>query len=174
MEKAERIFLWTHLVLSSKHDRILAGKILVDLKSCVDEFPAELERYSRELVYDRIHSTWQQGQRSETACALILATLTTVELLMTDLLMYWSVLVATDLDINERNFYENVKVGTLEREHLKKMYETSKILKHACKDMFSIKSSHTKKWSIPMNTEWWLLAIAAYTIFVYPSRFRLS
>jgi hypothetical protein len=67
VDKADGAFLWAQLVVDTLQERLRAGRSLEDLRSCVVEFPGELQEYFRKLVYERIHSTWRT---SDTAIML--------------------------------------------------------------------------------------------------------
>ena len=143
--RAEGVFMWTYLVLSSMRERLLAGQDLAHLWSCLDEFPGELEKYLRELVYDRISPTWRQGRLSKTACALKLATLPS-EYGFRPALGYWLALVCSDFDIRQTNFYKQLQVQFVDEQKSVKMFtETKGILQQACKDILRIYSDNTGK-----------------------------
>ena len=135
LHKADGVFIWARLVCSSMCDRLLAGKDLSDLRRCLDEFPGELEQYLRKLVYDRINSTWLQGQRSETAMALKLATIMQ-SYKDKGIALYWLILICTDHDISQRDFYKVLRVRCVEGEDSIVMHDnTKRILDQACKDI---------------------------------------
>ena len=135
LDKADGVFIWAHLVVSSMCDRLLAGANLPELEHCLDEFPAELEEYLHRLVYDRIGSTWRQGQYSETAIALKLATFLQSHV-SKDMVLYWLALACTDCNIIERDFYKTLRVQSIEPEDSITIYKKTKgILNQACKDI---------------------------------------
>lgn len=70
---ADGIFLWVYLAVSALKERLRAGGNFQQLRSCLMDFPKDLEHYFMEMIYKRISATWREG--TETACVLKLATL---------------------------------------------------------------------------------------------------
>ncbi|KAI9659585.1 MAG: hypothetical protein M1821_001844, partial [Bathelium mastoideum] len=140
VDKARGVFLWTHLVLSSMHDRLLAGIGLEGLQQCLHEFPSDLEQYIRNLVWDRINPTWLKGRRSETACALKLLMMNTFDdnYHTEVLLSHWLVLLSKDCDISRRDFYKQIRVQCIDENLSHMCSKTLQILKQACKDILQI------------------------------------
>ncbi|KAI9704572.1 MAG: hypothetical protein M1820_005485 [Bogoriella megaspora] len=144
VDKAEGVFLWTHLVLSSMHDRLLAGIGLEGLRQCLREFPSDLEQYIRNLVWNRINQTWLKGRPSETACALKLSMRINDDYgyfrdsTLLVLLSYWLVLISKDCDIGRRDFYKQIRVKCIEENISQICSEIVRMLKQACKDILKI------------------------------------
>ncbi|KAF2237239.1 hypothetical protein EV356DRAFT_496816 [Viridothelium virens] len=138
VDKAEGVFLWTHLVLSSMHDRMLAGIDPDGLRQCLREFPSDLEEYIRDLIWARINTTWLKG-RSETAYALKFAMIMVEEDDVQEVLSYWLLLLSRDCDISERDFHKQLRLQCIEDEILSQMCrKTVQILRQACKDILRI------------------------------------
>lgn len=61
---ANGVFLWVYLCIRALTERVRAGASPSQLKKCVRDFPKDLDQFFRDMIYQRISSTWREGSET--------------------------------------------------------------------------------------------------------------
>lgn len=144
VSKSSGVFLWVHFVMQRVFELLSVGLEVEDVQNQVDEIPAELNKYFRKLVYERISPTWRDSYA--TGAALKLAMLAHdpnpyvdhSRGIIDNHLIYWW--YTTSLDrVGDANVGISSPFKELTMPELKKMLEVIRnFLKSACQDFLNI------------------------------------
>lgn len=87
--RAEGVFLWARSIVDILCQHMATGANDQELRAHLLEFPRELGDYYRQMIYDRVHSTWSSLCASFLKLALVLAKNDAVHLPTVDWRIYW-------------------------------------------------------------------------------------
>lgn len=143
VSSADGIFLWVYLAVSALKERLRAGGDSQQLRSCLMEFPKDLEHYFMEMIYKRISATWREG--TETACVPKLASFLVEYEKQKDvnpvehrsIIYYWLLRSSNGRDDEDFAFTQQIMNISL-KETATIVTETARFLNSCTRDMFHI------------------------------------